>query len=60
MDDDIAVAVAAIIAERAETNRAEWQRRRKAELAFRAERKQARDAGLRQRHAAKLARRPVV
>lgn len=56
MASELSEAVAAMIIESGRANRADWERRQAANAAFRAERKRARDAGLVQRHAAKLAR----
>lgn len=56
MSSDIAEVVAVMIAERSAQRATEWQRRRDAKARERAERKTARDAGLRLRHAAKLVR----
>jgi hypothetical protein len=56
MASELSEVIAAMITERGVASRAEWERKQAAKKAFRAERKKARDAGLRLRHAAKLAR----
>lgn len=56
MNGDLGAAVSAMLAERAQERAAEWQRRRDARVAFRAEKQVRRDAGLKVRHAQKLGR----